>query len=100
MQTVADGSPDSGGGVPGIADDARHLASLSDEYPCEFTAELARQLAERARVSRFRRYRDRMQRLAAPRPAQAADPHGTPLTPVVRVGISPMLPLRALDHLR
>ena len=70
MQTVADGSPDSGGGVPGIADNARHLASLSDEYPCEATAELARQLAERARASRFRRYRDRVRQLAARAPTK------------------------------
>jgi hypothetical protein len=68
VQTVADGAPDSGGVVPGIADDTRHLVSLSDDYPCEVTAELARQLAERARASRFRRYRDRMKQLATRAP--------------------------------
>jgi hypothetical protein len=51
-----------------MADDVRHLASSRDDRACEVTAELARQLAERARASRFQRYRDRAKQLAARAP--------------------------------
>lgn len=88
MQTVASGTPDHSG-VPDISDGARHLAPATEIQAHDVTADLIRQLAERARASRFRRYRDRVKGLPAtpPIPHKAAGPHDTPLTPVVRVGI-------------
>jgi hypothetical protein len=88
VQTVASGTPDHSG-VPDISDGARHLASATEIQAHDVTADLIRQLAERARASRFRRYRDRVKGLPATPfiPQKAAGPHDTPLTPVVRAGI-------------